>query len=317
LKDLGIVDEVFEVKKGSRKSYQQVQAELKKREFQKIIVPHESLRTCFLVRGLKAQEKVGFKKFHTLFFYDHLVVKPRNFPDSLRQMALIQKFDSDLDHKLKSIDSSNFYKKSESGALSAPPTWASMKIERPALKEMPQYQIFENKYKKSLQSQKPLVAIFPGSVWATKRWTLQGFTELVKSLSLQHQVLLMGGPGEEGLCQKIQDEVSAAENLCGQTSLLESFFFLQHCQYVVGNDSASMHLASAAGVPVYAIFGPTVLSQGFRPWNERTVIIEKSLPCRPCGRHGHQTCPIGTHECMTGIKANEVLQAILKNSPSL
>lgn len=310
------MDEVFEVKKGNRKSYQLVQAELKKRELQKIIVPHESLRTCFFVNGLKAQEKIGFKKFQTLFFYDHLVIKPQSYPDALRQLSLLSKFDKDLENKLMAVEASFFYEKSGSGTLKAPPTWASMTVDTSFLKQKTQYLNFENKFSNTLQLPKPLIAVFPGSVWETKRWTLDGFTELVQELSQKYQVVLMGGSGEEGLCQAIQEKVPTTENYCGKTSLLESFFLLQHCQFVVGNDSASMHLASAAGVPVYSIFGPTVLTQGFRPWNENTVVIEKALSCRPCGRHGHHKCPIGTHECMTAIKAPEVLRTILQNSPS-
>ena len=53
----GIVDEVFEIKKGDGESYRRVLESLKSTSVNKVISPHESLRTAFFVRQIKAQEK--------------------------------------------------------------------------------------------------------------------------------------------------------------------------------------------------------------------------------------------------------------------
>jgi heptosyltransferase-2 len=66
------------------------------------------------------------------------------------------------------------------------------------------------------------------------------------------------------------------------------------------------------------IYGPTVLEFGFRPWQDHVSVVEKlGLPCRPCGKHGHNKCPIKTHVCMKEISPHEVferLQGVLRET---
>jgi heptosyltransferase-2 len=59
----------------------------------------------------------------------------------------------------------------------------------------------------------------------------------------------------------------------------------------VTNDSAPMHVASAAGVPQVAIFCATVPGRATARSAPRAVVVERDLACRPCGRHGGERCP--------------------------
>lgn len=59
---------------------------------------------------------------------------------------------------------------------------------------------------------------------------------------------------QKGIQAKFSDR---AENLCGQTNLGELSWILKHSKIVCCNDSGGMHLATAMGVPVVAIFGMT------------------------------------------------------------
>ncbi|MEK7765252.1 MAG: glycosyltransferase family 9 protein, partial [bacterium] len=80
------------------------------------------------------------------------------------------------------------------------------------------------------------------------------------------------------------------------------------------NDSGPMHLAALLRVPVVAIFGPTVPAFGYAPWpvgGTRHAVLGLDLPCRPCTPHGGARCPIGTHECMTGISVERVTADVL------
>ncbi|MBC7186037.1 MAG: glycosyltransferase family 9 protein, partial [Calditrichaeota bacterium] len=85
---------------------------------------------------------------------------------------------------------------------------------------------------------------------------------------------------------------------------------IRRCRVLVCNDSAPLHLGVAVGTPVVAVFGPTVTDFGFGPLGKGHVVIERELPCRPCAIHGGRKCPIGTHECMTGIAGEEVYRAV-------
>ena len=79
---------------------------------------------------------------------------------------------------------------------------------------------------------------------------------------------------------------------------------------LVSNDSAPMHVATAVGVPVVAVFCATTPAQGFGPYGTRAALVEADLECRPCGRHGGRRCPRGTEDCMRLVGAADVLKAL-------
>jgi heptosyltransferase II len=71
-------------------------------------------------------------------------------------------------------------------------------------------------------------------------------------------------------------------NLCGSTTLLESFEFLKRCSLLISNDSGAAHLGAAARTPQIAIFGATD-EHVFGPYNNpNAVVLREVLPCAPC-----------------------------------
>jgi heptosyltransferase-2 len=157
------------------------------------------------------------------------------------------------------------------------------------------------------------VLVAPGSVWATKRWREDSFVELVRALARDgRRVLVVGGADDRALCDAIARAagISADDVLAGETSLADLVALCAIASRVICNDSAPLHVAEAAGTPVTAIFGPTVPEIGFAPFLERSSALGVALPCRPCRIHGGARCPIGTHECMRAIGAEEVLGTI-------
>jgi heptosyltransferase II len=79
---------------------------------------------------------------------------------------------------------------------------------------------------------------------------------------------------------------------------------------LVTNDSGAMHIAVAQDVPVVAIFGPTTRDLGFYPYGEKDIVVEKDLPCRPCGRHGGYRCRRKNFACMKLITVSDVFNAV-------
>ena len=71
------------------------------------------------------------------------------------------------------------------------------------------------------------------------------------------------------------------------------------------NDSGPLHLASSVNAPVTAFFCSTTPNFGFGPLSENSAIVEvENLDCRPCGLHGHKTCPKGHFECAEKMNVN-------------
>ena len=146
---------------------------------------------------------------------------------------------------------------------------------------------------------RPLVALAPGSVWATKRWP--HYPALARSLAGRARIVVVGGKEDAPLAAAILAECgdTGAVDATGRLTLLASAELIGRARVIVSNDSAPLHLASAMGTPTVAVFGPTVPAFGFGPLAARSAIVEDELlACRPCDRHGPKRCPLGHWKCM-------------------
>jgi heptosyltransferase-2 len=147
--------------------------------------------------------------------------------------------------------------------------------------------------------QRPLVALAPGSVWATKRWP--HYPSLARLLADRARVVVIGGSDDGPIARSVIDAAGESNviDATGRLTLLASAELIGRARAIVTNDSAPLHLASAMGTPTVAIFGPTVPAFGFGPLAGRSAIVEDDLlACRPCDRHGPRRCPLGHWKCM-------------------
>jgi heptosyltransferase-2 len=154
----------------------------------------------------------------------------------------------------------------------------------------------------------PLLAVAPGSVWATKRWPF--YAELAELI--EGRIVIVGSTADRELAAGIARIARArAIDATGRLSLLASAELIRRARAIVTNDSAPLHLASAMGTPTVAIFGPTVPEFGFGPLAERSIVLGvTTLACRPCDRHGPQRCPLGHWRCMREITPRQVAAAV-------
>lgn len=133
-----------------------------------------------------------------------------------------------------------------------------------------------------------LVGLAPGSGWrqAFKRWPLDRFVAVVRDVAKGEPDLgavWFVGPDEAELSAAI-----AAAGLplqLGQQAreleILTVAALLARCRAVASNDNGLMHLASALGVPVVAVFGPTDVART-RPYAAGSEPVVSDVPCRPC-----------------------------------
>jgi heptosyltransferase-2 len=267
------------------------------------------LRTGFFARKIKANRKVSYAHLWTLPFYSDRVKRDLRLPDALRQLSLLGSLSPEVKAQVEAYAQ---YEKpfvtDEKGKLPPPPEWGDMSLRAELMKDTETFPRLKEKFGLSFKNK--TVLLFPGSVWATKRWTAEGFIATGQQLAkLGYEVIVMGGPGEEFLAEHVASQIPSATCLAAKTQIYESAQLILHASLLIGNDSASAHLASACETPLIAIFGPTILKFGYRPWAEEVHIIErKGMACRPCGKHGHNECPLKTHACMKEITSSEVVK---------
>ncbi|MCC3152838.1 glycosyltransferase family 9 protein [Hymenobacter sp. BT770] len=160
----------------------------------------------------------------------------------------------------------------------------------------------------------PYVCLAPTSVWFTKQFPEEKWLELLAALPAGLRVFLLGGPPDVAPCERLAAASGRANvtNLAGKMGLLASAALMRGAQMNYVNDSAPMHLCSAVGAPVTAVFCSTVPEFGFGPLSPVSFIVQTNEPlaCKPCGLHGHGACPLGHFRCAYTIEVDQLLHSL-------
>jgi heptosyltransferase-2 len=156
----------------------------------------------------------------------------------------------------------------------------------------------------------PIAGLNPGAAFGTaKRWPAERFAAVGRELAGRGaRVVLFGSAAEQPLAEALQREIGPrAFSTAGRASLAGFLDLVSGCNLFLTNDTGTMHLAAAAGVPVVAIFGPTD-EAGTAPLGPAVRLVKNPVPCGPCKlRH----CPID-HRCMLGLGVDQVLKVCLE-----
>lgn len=155
---------------------------------------------------------------------------------------------------------------------------------------------------------KRFAVIAPGAAHATKRWPTRHWQGLVARLKeLGYGVVAVGGPDDRELVNALNDSVI---NVAGEFTLQETGACLARASVAVSGDTGVMHMATAVGARVVALFGPTVEPFGFYPYSKHAAVLEQDLSCRPCSAMGTERCPLGHHRCLVDIQPDQVAAAV-------
>lgn len=167
---------------------------------------------------------------------------------------------------------------------------------------------------RGLGASRQLIAIAPGAAHFTKRWPPHHWIALVRRLiEAGNDVVALGGPDDAALGEAVTAPAGdRAGNAAGVFDLLGSAALLKRMRAVVSGDTGLMHLATAVGTPVVALFGPTVEPFGFFPYHAKAAVLERALGCRPCSAHGGPACPLRHHRCLQDLQPADVLEALRK-----
>ncbi len=161
----------------------------------------------------------------------------------------------------------------------------------------------------------PRIALHSGSggFSLARRWEPVYFARLADTLHERHgaQVVIVGGPDDDATAV-IQAMQHRPLDLTGQTSLGQLAAVLESCDVFIGADSGVMHLASAAGTRVAAIFGSSN-ADAWGPWTTHARVVRSGPLCSPCSyvrrtvgqREG---CPART--CMRMVTPDHVVSAV-------
>ncbi len=250
------------------------------------LVPHRSLRSALITRSAGIARRIGFTTSAGRFLFTDTVTPQHGAHEIDRNLDLLLPLGIRPQNRVL-------------------PTLRANARDRDFVDQLIQRQ--------NGADRSPLIAVAPGSVWATKRWIPDGFVAVCRALVERgDRVFLLGGAEDGELCASIASRAGERVVSCaGILTLLQSAELIRRCKILLTNDSAPEHLAMAVGTPVVAIFGPTIPAFGFAPVGPFDEVVETAgLSCRPCGIHGGNACPIGTFDCMKLLRAEQVIAAI-------
>jgi heptosyltransferase II len=251
-------------------------SELRSRGYRRVYLPHRSLRSAVLALWSGAPERIGFADSAAVLTYTTQVPRSREGHEVERLLAL-------------------------AGAATGAEHPVSLGL-------TPEDHAAAEVWLSQHRVTSPFIGLAPGSVWATKRWPY--YAEL--AAALEGRVVIIGGTEDVPLAQEIVEASRGkAVSAAGALGLRASAALIQRARCLITNDSAPLHLATAVGTPIVALFGPTVPEFGFGPRRAGDVTLGRAeLPCRPCSTHGPPACPLGHHRCMRELSLDIVRRAV-------
>jgi ADP-heptose:LPS heptosyltransferase len=149
-----------------------------------------------------------------------------------------------------------------------------------------------------------------------KQWSPERFAEVAARLADTRGAVIVatGSPDDRGLIAALQAAIAPRLLIDASVAdgLLVSAAILQRLALFVTGDTGPMHLASAVGTPVVAVFGPSEpLRYATSGPFDRVVRID--LPCSPCNRirQPPERCLGHTPDCLAGVTTDAVLAAAM------
>ncbi|HUI10464.1 MAG TPA: lipopolysaccharide heptosyltransferase II [Bacteroidota bacterium] len=263
-------------------------ARLRAARFDVALIPHRSLRSALLAALARIPVRIGFDRSAGRLLLTQSVHYAGGDHEILRNLAL-------------------------AAPMGLAPGGMPLPVLHPGEADLRSVDAFLRQLPGGID--RPRIAVAPGSVWATKRWPEENYAALIRLiLEREMPVVLVGGPGDRELCARLARAAGSPllADASGRFSLTGSAALIARCRALVANDSAPVHMAVAVGVPVIALFGPTVPAFGFAPAGPRDIVVDAGhIDCRPCSIHGGNRCPTGTFDCMRRIAVARVLEEVL------
>jgi ADP-heptose:LPS heptosyltransferase len=173
----------------------------------------------------------------------------------------------------------------------------------------------------SRQPSPEAVLLVPGSAAFSRarRWSPDRFAEVGRALQDRYGLtpLVLSGldQDEQAAARRVAELIGPTARLAPSAPSPQALgALIRRCRLMVGTDGGAVHVATAVGTPVVAIFGPTNAPAWgpYPPQDQRHQVVHEPLACSPCIHRGHsfgtpQGCPART--CLAIVEVRDVLTA--------
>ncbi len=152
------------------------------------------------------------------------------------------------------------------------------------------------------------IAVAPGSNRSVNIWPRERFEAVVRQLIGRFDIwpIIFGGAKDREVGDQLVKAWGRGYVAAGPLSVRSAAAVLKQCLLYVGNDTGTMHLAAAMGVPCVAIFSARNPPGKWEPYGQQHKVFRVRIDCEGCML---DTCIERGMECILSIDIDEVQAA--------
>lgn len=144
-----------------------------------------------------------------------------------------------------------------------------------------------------------------GTKWPNKGWPIENWIGLIKLIKDKKlNIFLLGGPDEQRTMHTLSNQFNFLINTGFDNNIKEFAAIVNLCDVVITADTFALHVATAAGKKIIAMFGPTSMTEV--ELYENGIKLHSSDECN-C--FYNKTCKESV-SCMQKLSADEVYSAL-------
>jgi heptosyltransferase-2 len=171
-----------------------------------------------------------------------------------------------------------------------------------------------------LDRQKPIICVCPGASGFNRLLPANKLASIlcrVKQIIPNVQFIVLGGPREKDIGEKLSASIDNCRNFCGATSITQVAALLSLSTMAVSMDSGPAHIAAGVDVPV-VVFSPHPKDGDpidnhspirFHPWGKAdAIVLQPEHAVWPCKNR----CRGVEANCIIAILDEDAVQAIVR-----
>lgn len=159
------------------------------------------------------------------------------------------------------------------------------------------------------EANRPLFILNPGAKFAAKCWPAEYFSVIVRALSRKYNAVVgvTGTLDEKELTASVCTGADGCEvlDLAGRTDLSELVALLRLAKGCITNDTGTMHLAAAVGIPTVGIFATLISPAHWFPLGPKVAAI---FHPSECSCYQIEQCP--DSRCLRSIQPRDIWTAL-------
>ena len=144
-----------------------------------------------------------------------------------------------------------------------------------------------------------------GTKWPNKGWPIENWIGLIKLINDKKlNIFLLGGPDEQRTMHTLSNQFNFLINTGFDNNIKEFAAIVNLCDVVITADTFALHVATAAGKKIIAMFGPTSMAE--------VELYENGIKlhsAEECNCFYNKTCKESV-SCMKKLSADEVYSAL-------